>query len=192
MLAQILHNLSPSSLSTWFESFDEFHGCCLLSDLFHGSLKIDHSISFSASQILISMLTTLRFSLNSLRKIDICSHPSSPLLTEGLTRSVSFSTSMKRWCTLRSRLHPFVPASTLIHLWLCSQSATQISSSLSILMAPFIECSCVCMLSISYLTLRYVRKRPGVDRFLTYVAQKFEVVIFTASLSKVALDQINL
>lgn len=32
----------------------------------------------------------------------------------------------------------------------------------------------------------YVRKRPGVDYFLTEVAKRFEVVIFTASLSKYA------
>ena len=32
----------------------------------------------------------------------------------------------------------------------------------------------------------YVRKRPGVDAFLKTVAQKWEVVIFTASLSKYA------
>ena len=31
----------------------------------------------------------------------------------------------------------------------------------------------------------YVRKRPGVDHFMRVVAEKFEVVIFTASLSKV-------
>lgn len=32
----------------------------------------------------------------------------------------------------------------------------------------------------------YVRKRPGVDQFLTEVAKKFEVVVFTASLAKYA------
>jgi len=32
----------------------------------------------------------------------------------------------------------------------------------------------------------YVRKRPGVDEFLTEVGKKFEVVIFTASLAKYA------
>jgi RNA polymerase II subunit A small phosphatase-like protein len=32
----------------------------------------------------------------------------------------------------------------------------------------------------------YVRKRPGVDHFLTEVGKKFEVVVFTASLSKYA------
>lgn len=32
----------------------------------------------------------------------------------------------------------------------------------------------------------YVRKRPGVDEFLTEVGKKFEVVVFTASLSKYA------
>jgi RNA polymerase II subunit A small phosphatase-like protein len=31
----------------------------------------------------------------------------------------------------------------------------------------------------------YVGKRPGVDEFLAHVGLKFEVVIFTASLSKV-------
>ena len=32
----------------------------------------------------------------------------------------------------------------------------------------------------------YVRKRPGVDHFLRYCAEKFEVVVFTASLAKYA------
>lgn len=32
----------------------------------------------------------------------------------------------------------------------------------------------------------YVRKRPGVDFFLTEVAKKFEIVVFTASLAKYA------
>ena len=32
----------------------------------------------------------------------------------------------------------------------------------------------------------YVRKRPGVDYFLQYCARRFELVIFTASLSKYA------
>lgn len=32
----------------------------------------------------------------------------------------------------------------------------------------------------------YVRKRPGVDEFMEYVAKKFEVIIFTASLAKYA------
>jgi RNA polymerase II subunit A small phosphatase-like protein len=32
----------------------------------------------------------------------------------------------------------------------------------------------------------YVRKRPGVDEFLRAVSQKFEVVVFTASLNKYA------
>jgi len=32
----------------------------------------------------------------------------------------------------------------------------------------------------------YIRKRPGVDEFLRAVAQKFELVVFTASLSKYA------
>ena len=34
--------------------------------------------------------------------------------------------------------------------------------------------------------VRYVRKRPGVDQFLRYCAEKFEVVVFTASLAKVS------
>ncbi len=32
----------------------------------------------------------------------------------------------------------------------------------------------------------YVRKRPGVDHFMREVGEKFEVVIFTASLAKYA------
>jgi len=41
----------------------------------------------------------------------------------------------------------------------------------------------------------YVRKRPGVDQFLKYCGPRFEVVIFTASLSKYAdplLDQLDI
>jgi RNA polymerase II subunit A small phosphatase-like protein len=40
----------------------------------------------------------------------------------------------------------------------------------------------------------YVRKRPGVDQFLTWCKDKFEVVIFTASLAKYAhplLDELD-
>lgn len=40
----------------------------------------------------------------------------------------------------------------------------------------------------------FVRKRPGVDYFLRYVAQRFEVVVFTASLAKYAdplLDKLD-
>ena len=32
----------------------------------------------------------------------------------------------------------------------------------------------------------YVKKRPGVDHFLAEVCQKFELVVFTASVSEVS------
>lgn len=34
----------------------------------------------------------------------------------------------------------------------------------------------------------YVLKRPGVDEFMRKMGEKYEIVVFTASLSKVSLD----